>query len=1026
MDSLDPPGRPRLTRDRAARLLWEHFGLRGTLSSLASERDQNFRVELDGGERAMLKICHPAEDPSVLALQDAMLSRLRGLSAYDFPWPRPALDGATWAGAEDGGREMLLRVTAWVPGVPLAEARPRTHALLARTGRMLAEVDRALEGLDHPAADRRLRWDLRRAHEVIQARRSAVEDPHRRALLDRSYDRTAGPVAAAAPELRTSIVHNDGNAHNVLVADVRGRPDQAEDRRVRGLVDFGDALRTWRVAEVAIACAYAMLDRTDSLAAASAVVGGYHGTHPLAESELEVLPHLIVQRLCASVCLAAAQRAAAPENTYLSVTERAAWSVLEKLDGESLDYVLCLLRHACGLEPHPRAGAVVRWLRGRSDPPSPVLEPDPGRARRRVFDLSVESLELGSELDGLDAAAVTDLLFGRMEEAGAAVGLGRYDEARRWYSGPSYAVPGEGPERRTLHLGVDLFVRPGTPVLSPLDGQVHSVADNAGALDYGPTVILQHRCGSGGPPFYTLYGHLGPDALERREPGDSVVAGQRIGGVGDTDRNGGWPPHLHFQLIVDLLGRRGDFPGVAAPAEADVWRSLCPDPNLLLGLPELRPASREPPGELLAARRRLLGPSLSVSYREPLKIVRGRGAHLFDDVGRAFVDCVNNVAHVGHCHPRVVRAAARQMAVLNTNTRYLHENLVRYAEALCGTLPEPLQVCFFVCSGSEANELALRMARAHSGVRDVLVVDGAYHGNSSSLVDMSPYKFDGPGGRGPPDYVHVVPTPDRYRGLYRDGDGDVGARYAADVAMALDDMESRSRRPAAFFCESLLSCAGQIVLPDGYLRGAVEAVRAAGGVYVADEVQVGFGRVGTHFWGFETQGVVPDIVTLGKPIGNGHPIGAVVTTREVAASFDTGMEYFNTFGGNPVSCAVGLEVLDVIRQEGLQERARTTGEALVEDLRDLQERHPLLGDVRGLGLFLGVELVVDPASRTPATAHATHLVERMRQRGFLLSTDGPDRNVVKIKPPLVLDVADAARLVETLDAVLVEDALRVP
>lgn len=426
--------------------------------------------------------------------------------------------------------------------------------------------------------------------------------------------------------------------------------------------------------------------------------------------------------------------------------------------------------------------------------------------------------------------------------------------------------------------------------------------------------------------------------------------------------------------------------------------------------------------EILALRDRYIGGSLSVSYRRPLHIVRGERQFLFDAEGQSYLDCVNNVCHVGHCHPRVVEVAARQMALLNTNTRYLHENIVTYARRLSATLPGQLEVCFFVSSGSEANELALRLARTATGRRDVVVIDSAYHGNTGGLVDLSPYKFDGCGGTGRPDHVHVAPAPDPFRGPFRYGNPDAGERYADGVAERLTDAAAAGRPAAAFFAESVPGCAGQIVPPDGYLRSAFEHTRGAGAVCVADEVQVGFGRVGTHWWGFEVQGAMPDIVTLGKPIGNGHPLGAVVTTRAIADAFDNGMEFFNTFGGNPVSCAIGIAVLDVIEDEGLMENARVVGERFQAGLRELAVSHPIIGDVRGLGLFIGAELVRDPDTLEPATAEASALVNAMRERGILLSTDGPYDNVIKIKPPLVFTTEDADRVVSELDAVLSGEA----
>ena len=418
-----------------------------------------------------------------------------------------------------------------------------------------------------------------------------------------------------------------------------------------------------------------------------------------------------------------------------------------------------------------------------------------------------------------------------------------------------------------------------------------------------------------------------------------------------------------------------------------------------------------------------LGGNLTVFYQQPLKIVQGWRQYLYDHLGREFLDAVNNVAHVGHCHPSVVRAAQQQMAVLNTNTRYLDDHLVEYAARLCATLPDPLRVCYFVCSGSEANELALRLARTHTQAMDMIVVGGAYHGNTTALIEISPYKFDGPGGAGAPPHVHQVIMPDRYRGPYKD-ERDAGRQYAQHVQEALENARRQDRRVAAFICESFLSCGGQIVLPLGYLAEAYRLVRAAGGVCIADEIQVGFGRVGSRFWGFETQGVVPDIVTLGKPIGNGHPLAAVVTTPAIAASFANGMEYFNTFGGNPVSCAVGLAVLGAIENEALQDNALTVGAYLKQGLTRLMPKHPLIGDVRGAGLFLGVELVQDRGTLEPATVEAGYVVERMKDRGVLIGTDGPFSNVLKIKQPMVFTTADADRLVDALDRVLAEPRLK--
>jgi len=421
--------------------------------------------------------------------------------------------------------------------------------------------------------------------------------------------------------------------------------------------------------------------------------------------------------------------------------------------------------------------------------------------------------------------------------------------------------------------------------------------------------------------------------------------------------------------------------------------------------------------DILRLRRQVLNPTLSVSYNEPLKIVRGEGIHLYDQYGQPYLDMVNNVCHVGHCHPHVVAAGQAQMAQLNTNTRYLHDNIVEYALRLTATLPAALSVVFLTNSGTEANDLALRLARAHTRAPGVIVVDHAYHGHSPSMVELSPYKFNGKGGQGQASHVGVVAMPDVYRGPFREP-SEAGRQYGALLQPAIESLRRHDIATAAFYCESLLGCGGQIVLPEGYLAEAYAAVRAAGGVCLADEVQVGFGRVGEHFWAFERQGVVPDIVTMGKPMGNGHPVGAVVTTPEIAASFVNGMEYFNTFGGNPVSCAIALAVLDVIADEKLQENARRVGGFLLDGLRELQQRHDAIGDVRGCGLFIGVELVRDRAARTPDRPKAKGVVEAMKARHVLLSTEGPDDNVLKIKPPIVFSQANAEEFLDKLDQVL--------
>ena len=1001
---------PRFSAPQAESILASLYGLRATLAPLPGERDQNFMVSADGDARYVLKIANAGEDPRLLDCQHAAMSHVRA-ALGDGACPRvvPTVDGDAMSAVECGdGKSHPVRLLSYLCGEILAKARPHAPELLTSVGTLLGRLDEALADFDHAAAHREFQWDLRRAEQVIDGNREWLPEG-RRATVDRFLDGYRTRAKPRLGGLTKAVIHNDANDYNVIVG-----PNGRWGLRAAGLIDFGDMVSTWRVAEPAIAAAYVMLGKRDPLRAIAHVVAGYHHVLPFDTVELAVFFDLACMRLCASACIAARQTCENPDNEYLTISQGPIWDLLARLEDIPSALAHYTLRDACGLDPCPRSAALVARIRNPQASYSPVLRRAPDARALSIIDYSVGSAPAPAEHPQPDMP--TQGYPG--DESGSDIAIGRYDEARCIYSTPQFAEDSDGmPEQRTVHLGVDVMCAAGTPVNAPLAARIHSFADNSSPGDYGGTVILEHGGGEVGP-FYTLYGHLSRSSLKNLTVGDKVPAGGLVGKVGEPHENGGWPPHLHFQVIADMLGKRGDFPGVAAPGSRRVWTSLCPDPGVLLGMDGLTAAPRERgPDELLAARRNRLGKALSLAYHRPLKIVRGAGQYLYDHLGRAYLDCVNNVCHVGHAHPRVVRAGQAQMAVLNTNTRYLHDGILDYAERLLNKFPDPLSVVYFTCSGSEANELALRMARACTGGRDVVVLDNAYHGNSQTLIDISPYKHNGRGGSGSPDWVHAAPMPDPYRAPLRG--------RAEDVAAIVEKLARAGGSGPTFIAESALGCGGQIILPDGYLASAYASVHAAGGICIADEVQVGFGRAGSDFWMFATQEVVPDIVTLGKPMGNGHPLAAVVTTREIADAFANGMEYFNTFGGNPVSCAIGRAVLDVIDDEDLQNRAATVGGDLRTGLHELVDRHALIGDVRGRGLFLGVELVTDRATLAPATEHAAQVVERLKDHGILASVDGPLENVLKFKPPMVLTRADADRVVETLDEILAEDRLRV-
>lgn len=937
--------------ERARQLARREWGIEAEPIRLPGEYDDNFRLDAADGSTWVLKVMHPDRPGELIDLQCRALHHLAARA--------PGLDLPRVLPARNG--ELALRVEA--------EGRPRWAWLLrwvpgrvwAESGphppERLASAGRLLGQLDAALLD----FDHPGAHRELKwdLGRAGWIREHlerlpgvRRRWVERFLALYDGEVAPRFSGLRRSVVHNDANDYNLVVDGDR-----------LSLVDFGDMVRTATVCEPAIAAAYAVLHRPDPLAAAARLAAGYHAAFPLTEAEISLFFPLLCARLCVSVVNSALRRAQVPDDPYVVVSEAPAWEALERLAAIPPRFAGYTFRRACGLPPPPEV--------------APLAD---GLATARVFDLGAGSLWLGAE--PRPAEAVVEAVY---RELAGQVGVGRYGEPRV----PEPLPEPPTAEHPTVHLGLDLFVAAGAEVRAPLAGTVHAVPERR--------LILRHD------GFFTLYRGLVPSLA----PGEPVAAGQSLGHAAGP---------LHFQVAYDLPEREADFPAFCRASERELWTARCPDPTVLLGIPAARfPAPEPDRQETLLARRALLGRNLSLSYEAPLKIVRGWRQYLYDDTGRAYLDVYNNVPLVGHSHPRVVRAIQAQAALLTTNTRYLHDNATRYAARLTALMPEPLRVCYFLSSASEANELALRLARAHTGRQGFIVLEAAYHGHTTSLIDLSPYKFDGPGGAGRRPWVHVAPLPDGYRGPYKRSDPEAGRKYAGSVASLL---AASGGSVAGFLAETLPSVGGQIVLPSGYLAAVYRQVRADGGLCIADEVQVGFGRLGTHLWGFETQGVVPDIVVLGKPIGNGHPLAAVVTTPEIAASFDNGMEFFSTFGGNPVSCAAGLAVLDVLAEERLQENALRVGELLLSGLRALQEKHRPIGDVRGSGLFLGVELVRDRETLEPAAREAARLVARLKERGILAGTDGPLHNVIKLRPPLIFSAHDAALFLAAADASL--------
>ena len=425
--------------------------------------------------------------------------------------------------------------------------------------------------------------------------------------------------------------------------------------------------------------------------------------------------------------------------------------------------------------------------------------------------------------------------------------------------------------------------------------------------------------------------------------------------------------------------------------------------------------------ELLKRRRRALAPAYELFYEEPVHIVRGEGVWLFDVEGRRYLDCYNNVPSVGHCHPRVVEAIATQAGLLNTHTRYLHEKVVELGERLGAKLSGKLSVCWFVCTGTEANDLATQIARTVTGRYGMVVSEGSYHGNSDLVLKLSTASYPA---KDRPDWLAAAEAPDTYRGRFRAGsesgrDEALAERYAASLAEAVEGLAERGHQPAGMLVDASWDDNGLLIPPKGYLARAASIVRSAGGLFIADEVQAGYCRLGDTWWGHERYDVVPDIVVLGKPMGGGHPVAAVVSTPEIAAAFGEQVDYFNTFGGNPVSAAAALAVLDVIDEEGLLENAREVGRHLEGGLAELARKHEVIGDVRGSGLFWGIDLVRDRESRQPVDrAEAKQVVSSLCKAGVLMGLMGKHGNVLKMRPPLPFSRENADHALEAIDGCL--------
>ncbi|MBK8161240.1 MAG: aminotransferase class III-fold pyridoxal phosphate-dependent enzyme [Rhodospirillaceae bacterium] len=1004
---------PTFTMEKVEAIVRDLYGIGGTFTPLDSERDQNFRLKEATGQSWVVKIANQAEDLQALDFQAGLL---RHVAEIDPTLPLPHLKmtlGGEILGRCQGadGRSHFVRVVNYLPGKPFAKGH-KSPPLFASFGDVLGRLTRALQGFGHPGAARVFDWDVAQAGRS-RLRVSFIDDPQQREIVEYFLGRFDRIVAPALRRCRAQVIHGDANDYNVLV-------DEATGERIAGVIDFGDAIHSPLINELAVAAAYAIMDREAPIDDAGVIAAAFHKVNPLLASELDLLFDLIALRLVISVTMSASRRDRVKDNEYLSISEAPAWNLLKRLRAMDPLIATGILRQACGFEAAPGARALIAWLADNRRSFAPVLDHAPALQAKGLVPFGDKQHRIAIASAARQPDEAEKLWLEMAAKNGVDLGIGPWGEDRPVYTADAFASTLVTGQRRSLHLGLDLFLAAGANVRTPIAGRVVDVYASDLPLDYGHAILLEHAP-TPDLTFYSLWGHLSAATAKTRKVGEELKAGDVVGQLGTNQENGGWQPHVHLQLISYRPQGAADVIGAGEPGYRAVWAELFPDAMHFAGLPpETFTHAGRTSDDLLKVRKEKLIRNLSISYKTPMKMVRGEGVYLIDDHGRAYLDCYNNVAHLGHANPEIVAVLARQAAILNTNTRYLHDNIIAYAEKLTATLPRNLTVAAFVCSGSEANDLALRMARNHTQAQGVVALDWAYHGHATSLIEVSPYKYKRKGGKGRPASTGEAMLPDAYRAPADWPKSEIAQRYAVSVTAAVAQLAEGGHKPAAFIAESLPSSAGQIVLPEGYLPAAYAAARAAGAVVIADEVQIGFGRVGSHMWAFEAEGATPDIVTMGKPIGNGHPMAALVTTREIADSFYNGMEYFNTFGGNPVSCAIGLKVLEILERDSLRANALYLGNDLLKRMGKLMDKHDRIGDVRGRGLMLGIELVEDRRTKTPATAYAGRIVEKCRQLGVLLGTDGPHDNVIKMRPAMVFTAAHADLLMHVLETAFAE------
>ncbi|KUI30667.1 4-aminobutyrate aminotransferase [Mycobacterium sp. IS-1742] len=966
-DFLEQPAlpAPRVGEAQARRILATHYGIDGDAVSLGSQQDQNFLVRrADTGEVAgVLKVANPAFNAVEIAAQDAAAALIADAEpALRIAVPLPNSDGSEVT-TVDG---LLVRLLRYLPGGTLIDAGHLGPAAVAGLGEVAARVSRALAGFAHEGLDRVLQWDLRHGAAVVSALSGHVRDPAQRERLSTAAGEAAERIGRVADALPRQAVHLDITDANVVVS-----PAADGTRRPDGVIDFGDLTESWAVSELAIAASSVLGHPGTEPVSILPAVRAFHGIRPLTDAEIDALWPMVVLRTAVLIVSGAQQAELDPDNAYVTAQSDGERRMFDQATSVPMEVMTALLRAELGVAA-PRAEVTATV---------PMVNAD-----------NVVTLDLSTTSDVYDhafvpggwlSADIEDRLAADAVARGATLVLTRFGEPRLTLA-PALSQRSAD----VVPTGIGLWPAEALTLVAPWDGEVTASDDDGVTL--------------------------------RGSDFEVTVTGVRPGLVTTVIRAGDPLGHADAGQWAEVAVRpvgAAPAPALVRPEVASGWLAQVCDPRPLLSLPPEAPASPGA-GELVARRDRSFAPVQEHYYRRPPQIERGWRHYLMSTAGRCYLDMVNNVTVLGHAHPRVADTAARQLRRLNTNSRFNYSAVVEYSERLAAELPDPLDTVFLVNSGSEASDLAIRLALAATGRRDVVAMREAYHGWTYGTDAVSTSTADNPNAPATrPDWVHTVESPNSFRGKYRGAD--VG-RYAEEAVAQIGQLVAEGRAPAGFICESVYGNAGGMALPDGYLRQVYAAVRGAGGLAIADEVQVGYGRLGHWFWGFEQQGVVPDIVSMAKSTGNGYPLGAVITSRAVAEAFRSQGYFFSSTGGSPLSCAIGSTVLDVLRSEDLQGNAVRVGGHLKARLEALGDKHPIIGTVHGVGLYLGVEMVRDRETLEPATEETAAICERMLELGVVIQPTGDHSNILKTKPPLCIDTESADFYVDALDRVLTE------